>query len=121
MIDASIHLYNGSLQPNPAPILLLLVDGAGSPITYAELLLPGAEMVQDLRGERDAEATALLDGIDLEGLAGSGALASGQGVSLASISVPAPFPVLGVGVAYGLNRLLNRLLSRLLSHRLHRR
>jgi hypothetical protein len=98
--------------------LLLLVDGAGSPITYAELLLPGAEMMQDLRGERDAEATALLDGNDLEGLAGSGALASGQGVSLASIPVPAPFPVLGAGVAYGLSRLLSHRPHRRLRHRL---
>jgi hypothetical protein len=120
-IDAYIHLYNGSLHPNPATTQLLLDDGAGYPMTYAELVLPGAEMMQDRRGSRDAEAIALLDGIYLEGLAGSGALASGQGVSLASIPVPAPFPVLGAGVAYGLSRLLSRLLSRRLHRRLRRR
>jgi hypothetical protein len=45
----------------------------------------GPETMQDFRRERDAEATALVDGIVLEGLAGSCKLAAGQGISLDSV------------------------------------
>lgn len=106
-----INLYNGSLYTNPATAQLLLDYSAGYPMTYAELFLHGPETMQDFRGERDAEATALVDGIFLEGLVGSGQLASGQGVTLDYVPVPAPLPVLGAGAAYGLSRRLRRRIS----------
>lgn len=101
-----INLYNGSLYINPSTTQLLLDYSAGNPMTYAELFLHGPATMQGFLSERDAEAKALVDGIFLEGLVGSGTLASGQGVTLESVPVPLPF--LGAGAAFGWSRQLRR-------------
>lgn len=105
-----INLYNGSLYINPSTTQLLLDYSAGYPMTFAELFLQGPSTMEDFRSERDAEATALVDGIFLEGLVGSGTLASGQGVTVDYVPapVPAPLPFLGAGAAFGWSRRLRR-------------
>jgi hypothetical protein len=111
-----INLYNGSLYTNPSARQLLLDFSAGYPMSYADLFLHGPETMQDFRSERDAEATALVDGIFLEGLPGSGALASGQGVTLDYVPpAPAPLPFLGAGAAFGWSRRLRRRIRTLAS------
>ncbi|MEB3168096.1 MAG: hypothetical protein VKK97_05115 [Synechococcaceae cyanobacterium] len=57
---------------------------------------------------KDPELAAFSDGIFIEGLFNSGTLSSGQGVTLDYVPVPAPLPVLGMGVGWRLSRRLRR-------------
>jgi len=91
----NINLYNGTLYDNPSTRQLLLDESAGLPISFADLFLHGPQTIEEFRGQRDIEVEALVDSIFIEGLFGSGQLASGQGVTLQAVRAPAPLPLLG--------------------------
>lgn len=102
-----LNLYNGTLYDNPSSRQLLL-DTSSSPtgMTFAELFLHGPQTMDEFLSTRDPNLEAFVDGVFIEGLSGSGQLASGYGVTLEH--VPGPLPILGAFSGWRASRQLRR-------------
>lgn len=81
-----LNLYNGTLYDPPATRQIWIDESAsGNPTSFADFFLHGTRTLEEFRGSVPANADNARDGIFLEGLPGSGQLASGEGVTLSAV------------------------------------
>lgn len=81
-----LNLYNGTLYDPPATRQLWIDESdSGNPTSFASFFLHGTRTLEEFRGSVPANADTARDGIFLEGLQGSGQLASGEGVTLTAV------------------------------------
>lgn len=86
-----LNLYNGtSYAPYNETQYILDTSASGFPMSLADLFLHGTSSLENFEGVRPAQSVAGADGIFMEGLFGSGTLASGDGVTLTATPVPEP-------------------------------
>jgi len=99
-----LHLYNGTLYDPPATRQIWIdTSDSGFPTSFADFFLHGSNSLEEFRGSRPAEASTAHDGIFLEGLSGSGQLASGEGVTMNAVPEPTSVAIYGFSlVASGL-------------------
>jgi len=84
-----LNLYNGtSYAPYNETQYILDTSESGIPMSLADLFLHGTSSLENFEGVRPAQSVAGSDGIFMEGLIGSGALASGDGVTLTAVPEP---------------------------------
>jgi hypothetical protein len=84
-----LNLYNGtSYAPYNETQYILDTSASGFPTPLADLFLHGTSSLENFYGVRPAQSVAGSDGIFMEGLIGSGALASGDGVTLTAVPEP---------------------------------
>jgi len=81
-----LNLYNGTLYDPPATRQIWIDESdSGNPTSFADFFLHGTRTLGEFRGSVPANADTAHDGIFLEGLPGSGQLASGEGVTLSAV------------------------------------
>lgn len=98
----SINLLPGTLSSNPSSRQRLLDNSSGFPTTCANIFIHRPQTMAEVQGARESNAAALVDAIVLEARIGSGAPASGQGVTLESLPPqPLPGPASGHGLLDG--------------------
>ena len=84
-----LNLYNGtSYAPYNETQYILDTSESGIPMSLADLFLHGTRSLENFEGVRPAQSVAGADGVFMEGLIGSGALASGDGVTLTAVPEP---------------------------------
>lgn len=98
----SINLLPGTLSSNPSSRQRLLANSSGFPTTCANIFIHRPQTMAEVQGAWQSNAAALVDAIVLEARIGSGAPASGQGVTLESLPPQSlPGPASGQGLLDG--------------------
>ena len=96
-----LNLYNGSFY-DPAATNQVWVDesASGNPTSFGDFFLRGTNTLEEFRGSVPAEADNARDGIFIEGLGGTGQLASGEGVTLSAVPEPSCLSIWCIGLAW---------------------
>jgi hypothetical protein len=96
-----MNLYNGTLYDTPATSQVWIDESAsGNPTSFADFFLRGTKTLEEFRSVGPADASNARDGIFLEGLSGTGQLASGEGVTLAAVPEPSCVSIWCLGLAW---------------------
>lgn len=96
-----LNLYNGTIYaPYSEKQYLLDTSESGIPMSLADLFLHGTSSLENFLGVRPAQSVAGADGIFMEGLVGSGAIASGDGVSLTAVPEPSSCAIASLSVLF---------------------
>ena len=94
-----LNLYNRTLYDPPASRQLWIDESdSGAPTTFADFFLHGTKTLEEFRGSVPANADTARDGIFLEGLRGSGQLASGAGVTISAVPEPSSLALYGLSL-----------------------
>jgi hypothetical protein len=96
-----LNLYNGTLYDPPATSQVWVDESAsGNPTSFADCFLRGTKTLEEFRGVVPADASNARDGIFLDGLSGTGQLASGEGVTLTALPEPSCVSIWCFGLAW---------------------
>jgi hypothetical protein len=96
-----LNLYNGtSYSPYSEDQQILDTSASGLPMSLADLFFDGTSALERFEGVRPAQSVAGADGVFMEGLFGSGTLASGDGVTVVAVPEPILSPLATVGILF---------------------